>query len=253
MNRKKKRFVTLILVLIIITSFAFIALDWLPLINPGMALHANIYSDKLKALVILMTTILVFITGKDCLNKKDSIMMKAIYVLIIIADSALVLLDSPVTGVLFFCFAQLGLIFRNSVNMKEKLMSGSNDPLKSRLYIITIQIVIFYIFIFITLLNTPMNQKLLSVMMAVYSFIVLTSFWTAYANYLLRLFPKINSVLVSLGMFFFLLCDINVGLSWILPVGLSRSISSGLIWVFYTPALTLIALSGYNLKQQTRL
>ena len=93
-----------------------------------------------------------------------------------------------------------------------------------------------------------MDEKLLLVIMVLYGMMISISLWTAIANYLLKLFPKTNSIMISLGMIFFVLCDINVGLSLILPASLTRTISLNLIWVFYTPALTLLALSRYRYK-----
>ena len=122
------------------------------------------------------------------------------------------------------------------------------SPLKSSLFINTILSTVLFLLFLMKLINEHLDERLLFIVIVFYGLVVSTSLWAAFANYLLKLFPKTNSILVSLGMLFFVLCDINVGLSLALPHGLAKTISSNLIWIFYTPALTLIGLSGYNLK-----
>lgn len=246
MSKIKKFFIGLILKSIIIIYIFFILLDWLPIINPDITFDTLTYSYALKALVILMITLLVFLTGKDAMNEEDAFMLKVIFLLIIVADSALVIFESPVFGIMFFSFVQYGLILRNSIGMREKYKKNKNNKLRTSLFVNTILATLLFIFNLIRLMNSLMEESLLLLIMALYGLMISASLWTAFANYLLGVFPRINSRLVALGMFFFVLCDLNVGLSLILPVSNLRDIASALIWIFYTPALTLIALSGYK-------
>ncbi|MDD2447138.1 MAG: hypothetical protein PHY91_05575 [Tissierellia bacterium] len=248
MIHKKRYLIIIILVLIAIASLIIILLDWLPFIVDTISLYETRHSNRFKAIVVLLATSIVFITGNNSLNKKDLIMMKTIYILIILADTALVLIQNPIVGILFFSLVQLGLIIRNSVGLKDKIRFAKEYPIKSSLFINTILSTVLFLLFLVKLINEHLDDRLLLTVIIFYGLMLSTSLWTALANYLLSLFPKINSILVSLGMFFFVLCDINVGLSLTLPHGLVQTISSNLVWIFYSPALTLIALSGYNLK-----
>lgn len=249
MSQGKINFITLILFLIAMISLIFIFLDFFPLIsaNKGQE-NASLYSYSFKAIVVLLTTLLVFITGKDHLDYNDSIRMKIIFLLILLADLSLALFPTPVIGIFFFSLVQLGLILRNSLEMKENIRAIGNYQLRSSLFINIILVTIFFILNLIRIMDQHMDEKLLLVIMVLYGMMISISLWTAIANYLLKLFLKTNSIMISLGMIFFVLCDINVGLSLILPASLTRTISLNLIWVFYTPALTLLALSGYRYK-----
>lgn len=242
----KKRFtVIIILVLIAITALLFIYQDFALLFFPIMAFPFKGMSNNLKAFIIFFTTLLVFLTGKDCLNKKDVIHMKVIYTLIIIADFALVSFKSPVTGISVFFLVQLNLVLRNSKHMKEKIRSAGKAKQRI-LSSYTFFMCVFYLFAIIFLINALANQTLLLVAMTLYLFMVSLSLWTALTNFITGLFPRTNGLLVFIGMFCFLFCDINVGLSWIFEKEMIGWIAAALIWVFYTPALTLIALSGHK-------
>ena len=243
---RKKFYVNLILKSIIIISIIFVLLDWMPILNKDNTLDTTMYSYGFKALLILLISLLIFITGEDALNEKDAIIIKVIFILVIIADSSLVLFNTPVIGIMFFSFVQFGLILRNSRGMREKIKINRNNKLRTSLFVNTILATLLFIFNLIRLMNGLMEEKLLLLIMALYGLMVSLSLWTAFANYLVGIFPKINSLFVALGMFFFVLCDLNVGLSLILPNGYIRDIASALVWIFYTPALTLIALSGYR-------
>ncbi|TJX15894.1 hypothetical protein E9840_01695 [Tissierella creatinini] len=248
MSQKKKNFVFIILFFIAVLSLGFILLDWLPLISKYKLQISYKYSYSFKVIVVLLTTLLVFISGNDCLSKRDLKEMKRIFILVLLADSALVGFQTPVIGILFFSFVQLCLVFRNSKGMREVIKSDGNFKLRRSLFINTILVTTLFILNLVRIMDNHMENKLLLLIMVLYGFMVSLSLWTAMANYLLKLFPKTNSIMVALGMCFFALCDINVGLSLILPEGLIRTISSDLVWIFYAPALTLLALSGYKYK-----
>lgn len=249
MSQKKKKFVFIILFFIVVLSLGFILLDWLPLIIKYKIQISYKYSYGFKAMVVLLTTLLVFISGKDCLCKSDLKLMKIIFLLVLTADSALVIFETPVMGILFFSFVQLCLFLRNSKGMREVIRAEGDFKLRRSLFINTILVTTLLILNLLRIMELYMTYKLLLFIMVLYGFMVSLSLWTAIANYLLKLFPKTNSIMVALGMCFFALCDINVALSLILPNSLIRSISTNLVWIFYAPALTLLALSSYKYKK----
>ena len=84
MIHKKRYLIIIILVLIAIASLIIILLDWLPFIVDTISLYETRHSNRFKAIVVLLATSIVFITGNNSLNKKDLIMMKTIYILILI-------------------------------------------------------------------------------------------------------------------------------------------------------------------------
>ncbi len=246
MRQKKKKYLSIILSFIALASIGFIIVDWKSLISKTNERDLALYSYTFKAIIVFLTSLLVFIAGKDYLDYRDIKLMRVIFALIIVADAALILFNTPVVGILFFSFVQLLLIFRNSYGMREKIKSEGDHHLRKSLFINTILVTTFFLLILLNLINMYLEDDMLLFTMLLYSLMISLSLWAAIANYLLRLFPNINSIMIALGMIFFVLCDINVGLSLILPKSLIKTISSNLIWIFYTPALTLLALSSYK-------
>jgi hypothetical protein len=80
-----------------------------------------------------------------------------------------------------------------------------------------------------------------------YGLILSISLWAGIANFVLSLFPDKNSKVIAIAMVFFYLGDILVGLDGLLSSGPIWLIATSLIWVFYTPAITLLAISSYKL------
>ncbi len=244
-NSKKKKIIVIILLFIVITGVLFIWQDFALLFFPKNAFPINGLSNFLKAFIIFLTTLLMFLIGRDCLNPKDAVHMKVIYILIILADFSLVFFRSPMIGVSVFFLVQLNLVIRNSKHLREKIASV-NMAKRRILLSYTLLMCLVDLFCILFLVKTLSDQIPLLVTLSLYLLMVSTSLWTALTNFFIGLFPRRNGLSVFIGMFCFLLCDINVGLSWIHPEEAVRLIAASLIWVFYTPALTLIALSGYK-------
>ena len=68
----------------------------------------------------------------------------------------------------------------------------------------------------------------------------LIAFWTGF-------FPRGNAILIAVGVICFFLSDICVGYYRSLPKNYTMVFATYLTWIFYTPALFLTALSGYDL------
>jgi len=62
-----------------------------------------------------------------------------------------------------------------------------------------------------------------------------------------KAYPFPNRIFVPLGMFMFLLCDINVALMNVLTPGAGRAAARILIWVFYLPSQALLSVSGIKI------
>ncbi|MDR1029043.1 MAG: lysoplasmalogenase family protein, partial [Clostridiales Family XIII bacterium] len=62
---------------------------------------------------------------------------------------------------------------------------------------------------------------------------------------------RVNRLLSRAGMALFILCDINVAIFNILPLQNSlHGVSAVLMWAFYLPAQTLLALSAYGFRSK---
>lgn len=59
-------------------------------------------------------------------------------------------------------------------------------------------------------------------------------------------FPRINALLIALGATCFFINDYLVEFNLSLAPSLGRATTLFLTWVFYAPAITLLALNGYR-------
>lgn len=236
---------------IVFVSGGFVALDWTKffIFTKNNRITSNIYSYSAKYLIVLMTSILVFIIGRDGINKKDTTMLCLIFMFIILADLSLATLVEPYIGIFFFSIVQLLLIVRNGCGFIKNYRQDESNNLKKSLFINTILSTIFFVVNIIQILRELIDKPSLLYMMIFYALLISVSLWTAIANLLLKIFPRINAILITIAMLCFVLSDLNVGLSFALQLSKQKLFIEGIIWIFYTPALTLIAFSGYDLKR----
>lgn len=248
MDKSKFKFVWIIIFLIIFISGSFITLDWarLFIVKEELKYNRFLYTYIAKFLIVILSTTLVFIIGENGLSHSDTKNLKFIYIFIILADISLVIFKEPYIGIILFSIVQLGLISRNGSAILKNFTIDKSKVLSNNIFINTVLATVLFILIIMKVANNLMKESTLFYILKFYVVLLSASLLIAIANLLLKIFPKPNSILVTIGMFFFVLCDLNVGLTMALQLGNFSLITDSLIWMFYTPALTLIALSGYN-------
>ncbi|MBU5314027.1 hypothetical protein KQI38_18515 [Tissierella carlieri] len=248
MDKSKFKFVWIIIFLIIFISGSFITLDWarLFIVKEELKYHRFLYTYIAKFLIVILSTTLVFIIGKNGLSYSDTKNLKFIYIFIILADISLVIFKEPYIGIILFSIVQLRLISRNGSAILKNFTIDKSKVLSNNIFINIVLATVLFMLIIMKIANNLMKESTLFYILQFYVILLSTSLLIAIANLLLKIFPRPNSILVTIGMFFFVLCDLNVGLTMALQLGNFSLITDSLIWMFYTPALTLIALSGYN-------
>jgi hypothetical protein len=246
MSKKKKVFIQVCVFIILILGIWFAILDFSRFI--GLKYYYGVgTSYVLKRIAVVLAAAIAWAVGKDGFDDRDSRLMKVVFIAVCCGELAFFLNRFDI-GIGFFAVCQTILIIRNGKGLKRKLEyanCGQKGKLKLAAAIILMSLaavaVIFYPVI--------RNNKLI-LLACLYGLILGTSLWTGIANWVLGLFPEINSKMTVWGMLCFYCCDILVGPDAIMNIGFSWLIVNSLIWVFYTPALTLLALSCYRYKQR---
>ena len=160
-------------------------------------------------------------------------------------------------GVLCFFGAQVLIIKRNMArgNIKNNLVNRYNIIAGLILLAISATWVIVVLWGILGPIMAEQNILLSFAFGVVYVLLVTISLWTAFCSFSIGHFPKRNSLLATLGLFFFYLGDLFVTFSlsgeqkW---SGVSDSLQNlglNLIWMVYTPALLLLALSVKKYKE----
>ncbi|KUO70188.1 MAG: hypothetical protein APF77_03870 [Clostridia bacterium BRH_c25] len=242
MSKLKKLYVSIILFIILALSIWYLTLDFSRFFSRNYSY--DIYpSAMLKRINAILAVFIAWAVDKDGLSLRDSRRMKAAFIFIILGEAAFAIGERAI-GVGIFTVCQTLLIVRNSTGLKYKLKHASHIQ-KKRLIIsgfILMLILAVFSFMFASLI------KLCSAFIAAYLYgIVLSiSLWAGLAANTLELLPKRNSVMVAVGMICFYCCDVLVGLDAVMEAGLPWLWANSLIWIFYIPALVLLALSCYR-------
>lgn len=246
MKPKKRYLIFTILAIITVLSIAFIISDWSSFINSTYDINnpVSLNSTRIKLAVSLLAAFIAVIIKNDGINKRDTQRLMIIYALIFFADFNFYI-NNPKLAIIIFGVVQSLLILRDGTGFNRFFKSSSTY---NKLLVIFSGIIVFIVLsiLFRYFLYSYITSKLELYALSTYGFLVGCSFFIAWVSLKIRYFPKINSIFIALGMTFFLLCDFTVGVTILFNHNIYRTIASYLTWVFYTPALVLIALSGYK-------
>ncbi|MGB7606324.1 MAG: hypothetical protein WBL93_12710 [Lutisporaceae bacterium] len=242
MSENKRFLVITILLAIVSISIFTIVLDFLRFLG-----HYDLYnlypSYLLNRINVILATALVWLSGKESLSQKDNRLMKCIFLIICVGEYFF-LIAKPSFAITAFLLCQCLLIIRHSNGLSAKL--AKTAP-RQKLVLTLLAFILASIILTTVILLYPFdNHRSLSIIAVTYWAILSMSLWIVLANSLMPLFPKINSRMIAIGMLCFYCCDILVGLDTILDDGIMSLLANSLIWVFYTPAITLLALSCYK-------
>lgn len=239
---KKRLLICTIILLIVCISIFTIILDFSRLFG-DKNLYNKYPSDLIKRTNVILAAFLVWLAGKDSLNKLDNTHMKFVFLFIICGEVSF-LMAKPVLAIGFFAVCQSLLIIRHCKGFGSKIKKASliaKYKLALSLFILILTLISVVVLIYpMTIINS------LFLMGVFYGIVLSLSLWAAIVNYFLSLFPSKNSKMIAIGMVCFYFCDISVGLDGLLGYGTAWLFATSLTWVFYTPAITLLALSCYR-------
>ncbi len=189
-------------------------------------------SSYLKYTTIILCSLLTLFINNHGYTKRDTSLLQIAFFFTGMADFFFLFLNWNTLGVCAFILVQITYIVRH----KQTYRVFKQNLLK---------ISIFYILFFlISFLFKPTNiQNSLYFISIIYGGLLIISFIIAINTINKHLYPKETSTMIALGMFLFVICDLNVGLFNILNHGPFEF----LIWIFYFPSQLLLALSGYNI------
>jgi YhhN family len=242
MTSRKKLYISTILFVILALSIWFIILDFSRFYSQNYS-YAIYPSALLKRINVILAAFIVWAIGKDGLCLTDSRRMKAAFIFVILGEAAFALGDRAI-GVGMFAVCQILLIIRNSTGLKYKLKHASNAQKKE--LTISVVIVMLILLVFAFLFALFIKDFKTAIALYIYGIILSISLWAGLANSILVLLPKVNSIMVAAGMICFFCCDVLVGFDAAMEAGVPWLLVNSFIWVFYIPALVLLALSCYR-------
>jgi hypothetical protein len=231
-----------IIAAIILIGGLFLFLDWYRVLHHTM-INISPYdiSRILKRIASAMVLVLVLISRDRSVSASDHRRLTVIFVMIFAGD-LLLLFNINRAGIALFFATQILLVIRNLSGIRSFLSSRGKQMSKAVLIFCAVALLDFIVirFVFKPLLagNTMFG------FIAAYSAVLSLSLYAALLAPLIGFFEMRSALFVATGMICFFLCDLTVGLRISFSDDFLRTIVTSLTWVFYLPALLLIALSG---------
>ncbi len=253
----KRIHITAFLIVVAILMVTFFIRDWLVFYQCGAVeqclVEASDYQNIAKFAVTAIVTVIVFFIGKNALCTRDRRLLQAAFVMALCADFCLKILhnyshfldhrsDYTLLGICFFMVVQALLIFRHT-RVDD---NGRESP-----WILCIPFAVMFVANALHLFRIFEGPTVPIV--ATYGAFLICSLVVACKVPKMGYFPEKNARNIKRGMILFFCCDACVGIS--LATGPDHSVqeivatvANNFVWYFYTPALILLALSGYKRK-----
>ena len=272
-SEKKRTTIFIIIASIALLSVIFIIKDW----NATSAQSSRYLKYAITCLCVFMAWTIV----RCGLSSRDTLLIGIIFGGILIADFFLLILDPMdnnkfddiyfLIGLWLFAIVQILHIIR--YNSRPEEYDSPTGALLKRFWslikdlelkrdivpmaIIFVLIYIPFLLLFIRVLSHPERISSLVRMtvlsMIVYFFIISLALYLAWRVSLKGFFKSPNTWMIAAGMTLFFCCDASLSTSIIIkqlwPENLSLlNVTSNLVWIFYSPAITLLSISGYEWK-----
>ena len=252
---RKKAAVFVILGFILLVSGTFFAVDWMNYLYD----LSNLYTSYAKGFVSLLCAVIAWMIGSNFIDKKDARLLKLAFLCIVPTDilmgivavnskaSQATILTAFIIGAALSITAHVLLIVRHGRGF------GWLRPSKSgRSMISTIALPLFFAAVgavTFLLLADGLSKVVLFYPGLAYVIFIIVSLWVAWEAVRNRLYPRMNAYMVALAITFWFLTEI-VGSIYNIQIGTASFICFNIVWVFYTPTVALLALSGYRWKEE---
>jgi hypothetical protein len=233
-----------VLVLVAVTMFVtgtYVGVDWAAFYHPFQTRfsgYAGYSRDLLCAVIVLLI-------GRSCLSAKDRRFLYAAFALTLVADYFLTLENLPLPGTVIFLAVHGLLIGRHAQGLRASL-APARRARTLRLLGVSALIVFGGAGLLIWKVAPILARTGQLTLDVVYLLFLATSLWMAWSVFARSLYPRLNAWFIAIGMTLFFFCDVTVGLAVALGGTRQGLVLNDLIAFFYTPALLLLALSGFT-------
>ncbi len=241
MRTYKRLYIKLMLSFTSVLGACFIALDFSRFLNQNY-IYDIFPSAILKRVCVIIAAIIAWSVGRDGLSPKDSRLMKAAFIFVIFGETAFFIGERAI-GVGMFAVCQTLLTIRNGTGLRYKFTSAGSKQ-KIELFVSGLIVIISVVFPFLS--GYLFKTDIILNIAYLYGIILSISLWAGLACSILGLLPQRNAGMAASGMTCFFCCDVLVGLDAVLEAGLPWLLANSFIWIFYIPALVLLALSCYR-------
>lgn len=256
----------IVYVVLTLLMVSFFARDWYVYLEKCGAVEqclqdSSHYQNYAKFAVTLIVTIVTFFIGNRQISTQDRKFLQAGFVMALCADFCLKILhnvsalfkhstDYTLLGICFFMVVQGLFIYRHSRTADEDYHFPWILFIPFGVMFVSNASLIFTLGNSVNAEPLTSNPALVPIVLTYAAFLI-CSLVVACKAPKNGYFPSHNAKLVKRGMILFFCCDACVGIS--LATGPDYSvqehvatIANNFVWYFYTPALVLLARSGFK-------
>ncbi len=243
-SRRKETAVLALMGVILLLTGTYAGVGWSAYLHD---FHSVFPTAAGYARTILCVVMVLFIGTHDNVTRRDKRLLLAAFGLTLVADFFLILLDWMMTGTVLFLGVHAIFIVRHARGFQDSLNAAVRARTVRRLVVSGLvayggSAVLLYC---VAPILRKQGQLTID---CIYIFALATSLWMAWGTLFRRAFPSFNGWLIALGMTCFYFCDVSVGLAAPLAGTHAGGILNNLVGFFYTPALVLLAQSGFRFR-----
>ncbi len=235
---------------VLLVTGSFMSVDWVNYFTGS----STIYPAYAKSAVSILCALIAFLAIKNDLGKRDFWLLAASFVCIIIVDvtmsiyvySANKALGQSVffVGAALSILAHVLLIIRHAKGFKFLKEKGST------LSRVGFPLAFFMPVIVIFIILSPFLMKVGQFWPSlIYALIITASLWVAWEAFRHHLFPRANAWLIALGVTAWFGCELT-GVVHNIEIGQLSDLAMNMTWLFYMPAILLLALSGHRYSKE---
>ena len=240
-NPVQARLVRVLMGLIMFVTGTYVGVDWAQLFYH----FTSPYPARAGYARTVLCAIMVALIGPAGVDRRDVRLLGAAFAVTLVADFCLILRDWMIPGTVIFLVVHALLITRHARGFGDSLLPAERGR-SLRLYALTAAVAYGGAGALIVAVK-PILQRTHSLALdSVYLFCVATSMWMAWGTLIRRFFHERNAWYVAIAMTCFFCCDVTVGIAASLEGTVGGAVLTNLVGFFYTPALVLLAYSGYH-------
>lgn len=248
----KRTRVCLLLGLILLLTASFLTFDWTQYFFDVVRISDPelMYTRLAKTFTSFLIFVLALSVGDNGIDREDPTRLRRAFAAIFCGD-LMFLLDEihpafDYVAILLFLIGHVLILLRNGHGLRAYFRRRSRPAeyagdLLLGLLIVSITAALFALTLWDHLQGSPLLYALL-----VYAVFLILSLWAGWMSLRVGYFPRRNAILIAVGASCFFIGDYLVGFNLSLEPSMARATTLFLTWVFYTPAITLLALSGYR-------
>ncbi len=218
---------------------AFTAIDWAGFFHG----FEGSFSKPSRFLRSVFCLFLAWLPLRNSIHKRDARLLASAFVLAVIGDGFLIFTEVFLAGVGAFIVCHLILTWRHARGLRAAL-GGPGGPRLKRNLVITGGIAVGITTVVTWMAWPAISENGNQVRDLVYMAVLTLSLWVGWSTLLHATYPRDNAWMIAVGMTSFYVCDVSLGLRTELS-GLAADWCGLIPDLTYTPALMLLAISGY--------